>query len=165
LLAEVLGALADTDLTSDQRLASIEKIIRDRFDIAVVARLALGKGKSRFSGPQEASYQCEFEPYLSNYIGSRFDRYQQEKVEIFEVTQMKRDVIVSTRILGGIHDRAILDFRMRESSGRWLAVDVKFEGMSVLKSLHAQFTEVLSAGGPDHLVRSLGEKNGSRSDC
>ncbi len=74
---ELRAVLANAGLSSEQRLASIEKIVRERFDLAVAARFALAKGKNRFSGPQAASYVCEFEPYLSNYIGSRFDRYQQ----------------------------------------------------------------------------------------
>ena len=33
------------------------------------------------------------------------------------------------------------------------------------ENLHAQFREVVSAGGPEVLVQLLAEKNGSRSDC
>ena len=54
---------------------------------------------------------------------------------------------------------------MRESGGQWRAVDVTFEGISVIKNLHEQFKEVLSAGGPERLLQMLREKNGSRSDC
>ncbi len=164
-LAELQAVLANAGLSSEQRLASIEKIVRERFDLAVAARFALGKSKNRFSGPQAARYVCEFEPYLSNYIGSRFDRYQQEEVEILSAKRSKSYVIVRTRILGGEYDQAVVDFRMRESGGQWRAVDVTFEGISVVKNLHEQFKEVLSDAGPERLVQILREKNGSRSDC
>ncbi len=164
-LAELLAVLANAGLSSDQRLASIEKVVREQFDMAIVARWALGKHKRRFSDSQSASYLCEVEPYVSNYIGSRFGRYQQEKVEILTAERSKSHVIVHTRIVGGEYDQALVDFRMRESEGRWLAVDVKFEGISVVENLRAQFREVVSAGGPEGLVRILAEKNGSRSDC
>ena len=164
-LTQLLAVLADAGLSSEQRLASIEKIVRDRFNMAVAAQLALGKRKNRFSDPQTASYVCEFEPYLSNYIGNRFDRYHQEKVEILSAKRRKSDVIVHTRILGGEYDRAVVDFRMREAGGQWRAIDVTFEGISIVRNLREQFKEILSNGGPDRLVQSLGEKNGSRSDC
>ncbi len=164
-LAELLEALANAGLSSEQRLDSIEKIVRERFDLAVAARLALGKSKNRFSDPQAASYACEFEPYLSNYIGSRFDRYQQEKIEILSAKRSKSHVIVRTRILGGEYDQAVVAFRMRQSGGQWRAIDVTFEGISVVKNLREQFKEVLSAEGPERLLQMLREKNGSRSDC
>ncbi len=164
-LAELLAVLANAGLSREQRIASIEKIVRGRFDLTVAARLALGKSKNRFSDPLAASYACEFEPYLSNYIGSRFDRYQQEKVEILSAKRSKSHVIVRTRILGGEYDQAVVAFRMRESGGRWRAIDVAFEGISIVKNLHEQFREVLGAGGPERLVQMLREKNGSRSDC
>jgi phospholipid transport system substrate-binding protein len=164
-LAELLAVLAKTDLSSEQRLTSIEKIVTEHFDLAVTARLALGKSKKLFSGPQAASYACEFETYLANDVGRRFDRYQQEKVEILSAKRKKSDVSVRTRILGGKYDGAFVDFWMRESDGRWRAIDVIFEGVSLVRNLYEQFQAVLSDGGPERLIQSLGEKNGSRSDC
>ncbi len=164
-LAELLAVLANEDLSSEQRLGSIEKIVRKRFDLAVTARSVLGKDRKRLSGPQNASYVCEFEPYLSNYIGSRFERYDQEKIEILSAKLGTRLVVVRTRILGGRYDQAVVDFRMYESGDQWRAVDVVFEGVSAVKTLRAQFKEVLGAGGPERLLQWLGEQNGSRSDC
>jgi phospholipid transport system substrate-binding protein len=164
-LAELLGVLAEAELSSEQRLASVEKIVTEHFELAVIAQLALGRARKRFSEPQVASYECEFETYLANDIGNRFDRYQQEKAETISAKLSKSDVIVSTRILGGKYDRAVVDFRMRESDGQWRAIDVVFEGISIVRNLREQFREVLSGGGPERLIQSLGEKNGSRSDC
>jgi ABC-type transporter MlaC component len=164
-LAELLAVLAKADLSSEQRLASIEKIVTEYFDLAVTARLALRKSKTLFSGPQFASYACEFETYLANDIGRRLDRYQQENVAILGTKPGKRDVMVHTQILGGEYDRAFVDFWMRESNGQWRAIDVIFEGISLVRNLREQFQAVLSDGGPEKLIRSLGEQNGSRSDC
>ena len=164
-LAEVLAILDDAALTPDQRVASIEKIVRDHFDVDEVARLTLGKSKSRFSPPQATSYACEFEPYLSNYIASRLSSYQQEKVEIVSAKRQRSHVIVHTRIRGGKFANAAVDFRMRETGNQWRAIDVRFEGVSLVLNLRAQFKELLSNGGPEELLQTLGEKNGSRSDC
>jgi ABC-type transporter MlaC component len=165
-LAEVIAVLANADLSSEQRLASIEKIVRERFDMPLLARLVLGKkNRSRFSDSQAARYLCEFEPYVSNYIGIRLDRYQQEKVKTVSAKWTKGHVFVLVRILGGRYDQALLGFRMRESRGRWLAFDVEFEGISVVKTLGAQFAELLSSGGPERLIQVLADRNGSRSDC
>lgn len=164
-LVELLAVLANADLPSEQRLASIEKIVRDRFDIEATARVALGKRSNQISGPQGTIYTCEFKPYLSNYIGTRFEGYHEERVEIINAERSKSHVIVKTRILGGEFDQTIVEFRMRESGGQWRAIDVTFDGISVARNLRAQFKEVLSDGGLERLVQILAEKNGSRSDC
>ena len=54
---------------------------------------------------------------------------------------------------------------MREMDGQWRAIDVEFEGISVVRLMREQFMEVLSDGGPEWLVEKLAEKNGPRSDC
>lgn len=164
-LGELLAVLANSDVSSEQRVASVEKIVRERFDMEAAARVALGRAGKRVTGPEGASYRCEFEPYLSNYIGTRFESYQQERVEIIGAERSKSHVIVHTRIVGGEFDQAVVDFRMRESNGRWRALDVTFDGISVIRNLRAQFKEVLGSGGLERLVQVLGEKNGSRSDC
>lgn len=164
-LAELLAVLANEELSSEQRLGSIEKIVREHFDLAVTARSVLGKARKRLSAPENTSYVCEFDPYLSNYIGSRFGRYEQEKIETISAELGKRLVVVRTRILGGRFDRAIVDFRMYESDDQWRAVDVVFEGVSAVRTLRAQFQEVLAAGGPEQLLQWLREQNAGRSDC
>ncbi len=88
-----------------------------------------------------------------------------EKVEILSAESRKSDVVVRIRILGGNFDGAFVDFWMRESDGQWRAIDVIFEGVSLVRNLYEQFQAVLSDGGPERLIQSLGEKNGSRSDC
>ena len=164
-LTELLAVLADEGLSSERRALSIEKIVREKFNLAVTARSVLGKARKRLSAPENTSYVCEFEPYLSNYIGSRFGRYEQEKIEILSAVLGKRLVVVRTRILGGRFDQAVVDFRMYESDDQWRAVDVVFEGVSAVKTLRAQFQEVLVAGGPKQLLQWLREQNAGRSDC
>jgi ABC-type transporter MlaC component len=164
--AELLVVLSNESLTDDARLHAIEKIIHQRFDLEKMASLALDRKKrSRLSETQLAAYTCEFKPYLSRYIGSRFGRYEQEQVEIIGAKMHKKGIVkVKTRILGGRFDQGVVSFTMLEGTDdEWRAIDATFEGVSVLKNLRAQLDDELDQGGPDHLLAILREKNGARA--
>jgi ABC-type transporter MlaC component len=160
---QLLAVLGDGSLSPDQRLHAIEAIILQRFDLERMSRYVLGRRNvGRLSKEQLAAYSCQFKPYLSRYIGSRFGRYEQEQVEILG-SQEKRPglVLVETRIVGGRFDQAVVGFVMVPSGDEWRAVDASFEGVSVVKNLQAQISDELKQG-PDHLLEMLEEKNGER---
>jgi ABC-type transporter MlaC component len=164
-LQELLALFADADLAADQRRASTEKLIRERFDTRAAAHRALGSRK--LPEADDASFTCEYDSYLSRYISDRLDGYKQEQIEIVAAreTRSKKFVVVRTRVVGGEFDGVFVDFRMVESGAGWRAVDVTFDGTSVVKSHGAQFREVLDADGAERLLQILKEKNGSNSSC
>jgi ABC-type transporter MlaC component len=168
-LKELLAALSGGSARAADRLSAVEDIVRKRLDYPEFSRFALARYRGQFSEEQLARYECEFDAYLSNYIGSRLVRYQQEKIQIFKATVLpNRGVVLSTRITGGNYDQAIVTFLMREvrpEVGEWRAVDVAFEGTKVRKLLRAQFQSVLEKGGPEHLIAMLREKTPGTSPC
>ena len=155
-------------LVGDERLHAIEQIIHQRFDLQKMSRYVLGRrNESRLSEQQLAAYTCEFKPFLSRYIGSRFGRYEQEQVEILGAkTKGKGVVLVETRILGGRFDQGVVTFALvKGKDDEWRAIDASFEGVSVVKNLRAQIKDELEQGGPDHLLEMLREKNGDGTNC
>jgi len=157
---QVLAVLNDSSLDDDQRRASIEKIAYARFDMYTMSRLVLARAWKRFSTQQREDYIAEFKQYLANNYGGRINRYDQEEVEILGVREEPRgDVTVKTRIVGGEFENTLVDYRMRQKDDRWLVIDVVIEGISMVSNFRDQFKEVLSRGGPDHLIEKLREKN------
>jgi phospholipid transport system substrate-binding protein len=157
---QVLAVLNDSSFDDDQRRASIEEIAYARFDMYTMSRLVLARAWKRFSPQQQEEYIAEFKQYLANNYGSRINRYDQEKVEILGVREEPRgDMTVRTRIVGGEFENTLVDYRMRQKDGQWLVIDVIIEGISMVSNFRDQFKEVLSRGGPDHLLQKLREKN------
>lgn len=166
--AQLLAVLSNDSLVGDERLHAIEQIIHQRFDLQKMSRYVLGRrNESRLSEQQLAAYTCEFKPFLSRYIGSRFGRYEQEQVEILGAkTKGKGVVLVETRILGGRFDQGVVTFALvKGKDDEWRAIDASFEGVSVVKNLRAQIKDELEQGGPDHLLEMLREKNGDGTNC
>jgi phospholipid transport system substrate-binding protein len=157
---QVLAVLNDPSLDEDQRRASIEEIAYARFDMYTMSRLVLARAWKSFSPQQREEYIVEFKKYLANNYGGRINRYDQETVEILKVQEEPRgDVTVRTRIVGGEFEDTRVDYRMREKDGEWFVIDVTIEGISMVSNFRDQFKEVLSRGGPDHLLEKLREKN------
>lgn len=173
VLRELLAVLSDDSKSEANQLEAVEKILRQRLDYGKFSSFALSRAQNQFSEEQLSRYECEFDAYLSNYIGSRLVRYQQEQIQIFRASAMPNgDVVLSTRISGGQYDQAVVTFLMRKaqraaSTGvrEWRAIDVAFEGTKVRKLLRAQFQSVLEQGGPDHLIAMLREKTPGQSRC
>jgi len=157
---QVLAVLNDASLDSSQRLEAIEAIAYERFDMYTMSRLVLARSWKQFSPEQREEYIAQFKEYLANNYGNKIDRYNQERVEIIGTREEPRgDVTVRTKILGGEFENALVDYRLRQKDGAWHVIDVIIEGISMVSNFRDQFKEVLSRGGPEHLLAKLREKN------
>jgi phospholipid transport system substrate-binding protein len=58
---------------------------------------------------------------------------------------------------GGIED-VLVDYRLRQRDGEWKIVDFIIEGVSLVANFRSQFQELMSQGGPDHLLSALRKK-------
>jgi phospholipid transport system substrate-binding protein len=159
-VSEVLLILNEPGLDSEQRRERIERIAFEVFDFSTMSKLTLAKNWKRFDEAQREEFVSEFKAHLSRRYGTRLDRYQQTGVTIVG-TQLepRNDVTVRSKVVGGEFDGVALDYRMRETDGRWLVIDVVIEGVSLVANFRSQFAEVISQGGPEELLRQLKSKN------
>jgi phospholipid transport system substrate-binding protein len=162
---QVLEVLAREGLSDDQRRQQIEEIAYQRFDFVTISKLVLGKKNwARFSPEQQKEFIEQFKIQLSRRYGDRITRYEQEKVEILDSRPERNgDATVRTRIEGGSADGIEMYYRLRnkdrKEKGPWKVIDVIVEGVSLVRSYHAQFKDILRRGSPDDLLKQLREKN------
>jgi len=162
---QVLEVLAKEGLSDDQRRQEIEEIAYARFDFATISRLVLGRSNWRkFSLEQREEFIEQFKIQLSRRYGARITRYDQQQVKILgHRVEKNRDVTVRTRIEGGSADGIEMDYRLRTKDGPWMVIDVSIEGVSLARSYHAQFKDILGRGSPEDLLEELREKNAADS--
>jgi len=157
---DVLAVLNDDSVAGDERARRIEQIAYARFDFEVMSRLVLARNWKRFDADQQKAFTSEFKRFLANNYRARIDGYEQEKVDILsERKEVRGDVTVRTRIMGGDYDGTNIDYRLRNRGRGWLVIDVIIEGISLVSNYRDQFKEVVSSGGPDELVKRLAAKN------
>ena len=104
--------------------------------------------------------QPSFKRHLSRTYGTRLDRYEQEEVDVYGAqVEVRNDVSVKTRILGGQFDGAEISYRLRNRRDEWKIIDVVIEGVSLVSNYRSQFKEVLNGGSIEDLLARLRDKN------
>jgi phospholipid transport system substrate-binding protein len=157
---EVLAVLADPALSAEQRRQAIEAIAWERFDFETMSRLVMARNWRKLSPDQQSDFVQQFKKHLSRSYGGRIERYDQESVEVLdERLEVRGDVTVKTRIVGGEADGVEVQYRLRGRDGPWRVIDVVIEGVSLVSSFRSQFKEVIESDGVDGLLERLREKN------
>jgi phospholipid transport system substrate-binding protein len=73
------------------------------------------------------------------------------------------DVVVRTQVLRPGKEAIQLDYRLEKTPAGWRIYDFNVLGLWLIESYRNQFTQVVTAGGIDGLIRDLQAKNKSLS--
>ena len=163
LASQVVAALKDGQLSSEQKRDRIQQIAYTAIDFPTLSKLVLARNYSKFEPAQRAQFEDEFKQHLSMTYGRNVDNYRNEKVEVLgERPEAHGDVTVQSKILrGGGSQDVVVDYRLREKDGQWKIIDVIIEGVSLVSNFRSQFQDIVAQGGPARLLTLLKEKNAS----
>jgi phospholipid transport system substrate-binding protein len=157
---KIVAILARKNEPAEKRVGEIEKIAYELFDFTTMSKLVLARNWRKLTNEQRATFVQEFKRHLSHTYGTRLDRYDQERVDVYGAqVEQKDDVSVKTRIVGGQFDGAEISYRLRKQADRWRIIDVVIEGVSLVSNYRSQFQEVLNTGTIDDLLAKLRDKN------
>ena len=157
---QIVAILADRETTSEVRIKQIEEIAYEIFDFTTMSKLVLARNWKKMDKQQRGEFVREFKRHLSRTYGTRLDRYDQEEVEVYGAqVEVRNDVSIKTRIVGGQFDDAEVAYRLRERKEKWRIIDVVIEGVSLVSNYRSQFAEVLNSGSIDDLLAKLRDKN------
>lgn len=158
--SRVIAVLADKATSVEDKKRRVQDVVYAAVDFETLSKLVLARNWSRFSEPQRAEFMSQFREHLSMTYGRNVENYKNEKVTITgsrEETQ--GDWTVKTKILRGGPGDILVDYRLRQRDGSWRIIDVIIEGVSLVSNFRSQFQDVITNGGPDHLIALLREKN------
>ncbi len=160
-IEQVLVIMGREEVPKEARLEQLKEIIYAQFDFETMSKLILARNWKKFSSDQRREFMIEFKTYLANSYSDRLDRYSGEVVEILGERQEARgDVTVLSQVSGGEFNGALINYRLRSrDGGPWRVIDVIVEGVSFVSNYRDQFREIVSNGGPQHLLEALREKN------
>ena len=125
-----------------------------------MSKLVLARNWRKLDKAKRSEFVGEFKQHLSRTYGTRLDRYDQERIDVYGAqVEVRNDVSIKTRIIGGQFDGAEIAYRLRERGEDWKIIDVVIEGVSLVSNYRSQFAEVLNSGGIDDLLAKLRDKN------
>lgn len=156
----VIGVLADTSLSSEQKRSKIEEVVYANVDFPTLSRLVLARNWKRLTAAQRAEFLNEFKQHLSVTYGKNIEDYKNERVAILgDREEARGDWTVRSKIVRGGPNDILVDYRLRRTNGRWGIIDVVVEGVSLVSNFRSQFQEIISRQGVEKLLRLLREKN------
>jgi phospholipid transport system substrate-binding protein len=158
-----LKVLGDKSLDTETKRHRLEDLVYARMDFDTMTRLVLARNYTRFSPEQREEFTRLFKEHLSLTYGRSIESYRNERVEITaDRKEPDGDWTVKSKIVRGGGDDVMLDYRLRQENGVWKIIDVIPERVSMVSNFRSQFQDLISRGGPEHVLAVLREKNAKR---
>jgi phospholipid transport system substrate-binding protein len=159
-IAEALEVLRNDELSSQAKRGRLEELAYQRFDFERMSRLVLARSWKKLSEQQRTDFEAEFKRHLALTYGRNLESYADEDLAVGDLRKHSNgDITVESSVVGGNNDGARVDYRMRERDGKWYAIDVIVEGVSLISNFRSQVQEIISNKGADRLIETLREKN------
>lgn len=162
---QVLGILQDQDLKrpemKEERRKRVLLVVNEMFDFWEMARSSLGQSWKSLSQAEQEKFVGLFTSLVEErYIG-KIDSYTDQKV-VYRKELVKGDrAMIYTSIIDKDLDIPIV-YRLQKDKGRWLAVDLKIENVSLVVNYRRDFDAIMRkekfAGLVEKISRQL-EKN------
>jgi phospholipid transport system substrate-binding protein len=141
------------------RFARLRPVILRSFDIASMARLAVGSYWGSLSETQRGQMTESFGRYISAIYADHFDSYSGQKLEVTDEQPVPSRVMVRSRIIKANGAPVEVDYVMRRGSDSWLISDIYLDGaISEVATRRSEFGAILKKDGIDGLIAALNRK-------
>ncbi len=162
---DVIVTVKNKELSKDERNSGIIKIVTPMFDFELMAKLSLGKVWKKLAKEDKKKFVELYVDRMKKSYSSKIDSYSDEKIEVKEVTQVKKNrIVLTTDFVSGKDSLEIVykyykPKKPKEQKDTWLIYDVEIVGVSILKTDKAQFKEFLQTKTITDLMEALSKKS------
>lgn len=159
---DAIGVWTNTELTEDERRVEFNRLLSDGFHLPYIAQLALGRHYRTATGEQRQAYLDVFPDYIIEVFSERIGEYGDERFEVTGTAPAgSRDVYVRSKIIRPGSEDLLADWRVRQIDGKLQIIDIKLEGISLVRTQRDDFQEQIAASGIDGLIAELHARMGT----
>ena len=137
--------LTDASVSRDVRIERLEQIMAEKFAAKSIATWILGRHWKPATEEQRDRYLSVYARLMTESYVDRFTRYNGENLEVLRASaQGSKESIVKTIMQrpGGF-DPIKIDWRVRNSDGKWKVLDILVEGVSMAQAQRSDFASSL----------------------
>jgi phospholipid transport system substrate-binding protein len=146
-------------LSAEGRYQKLIPAVEQTFDLPTMTRFAVGSGWASASASDQAALIKAFTRLTAANFAHNFSGYGGEQFKTNPVVQTRGlDKLVRTQIIDKSGKATDLNYRMRQSGGRWKVIDVYFGAISQLTAQRSDFASTVSSGGASALVAKMNAK-------
>jgi len=162
---QVVQIFRTKDLSDDERLARLVKILDASVDFETIGRLVTGRHWRQATPQQQQEYVRLFREFTIQTIASQLRNYGGETYEITGGRAVDdRDSVVSSKIVRTKgQPPANVDWRVRQTDAGPKIIDVVGEGVSAVVTWRQEYGEILDRSGFEGLIGRLKEQIAARS--
>jgi len=158
----VIVIVQNETLSTAKRNTEIVGVVTSIFDFKLMAKLSLGKHAWKKLDTKEKKKFTElYVKRMEQSYSSKLDAYSNEKVEVKEIKQPKKNrIFLVTDLVNGTEKLEIVykfykPKKISKDKYSWLIYDVEILGVSILKTDKAQFREFLQTKSISELMDVL----------
>jgi phospholipid transport system substrate-binding protein len=141
------------------RFDRLAPTIDQTFDLAFMARTAVGPQWLKFSTSERDNVTKALRRYIVATYADNFDEYSGEKLEVSGEDTHTLGRVVHTRVVKPDGAPVKIDYLMQDDGANWRIRDVYLDGqISELAVRRSQFLAILAANGTDGLIAMLNQK-------
>jgi phospholipid transport system substrate-binding protein len=144
-----IAAIADKNLTPNQRSDKFRQILTDSFDLKTIGRFVIGRNWNAASPDQQKEYMHLFEELVIKSYGDRLSLYTGEGFQVVGVrAESERDFYVNSQITHPDGSQpTTIDWRVRQREGKLGVIDVVVEGVSLSVTQQQEYAAVIQRSG------------------
>jgi phospholipid transport system substrate-binding protein len=126
-----------------ERRALLRSVTDDFFDFPEMAQRSLGYHRATPSERQRAEFVTLFRDLLERSYMTTIENYAGEPIVYLGETIEGDDATVRSKIVTRKRAEISVEYRLHRSTGRWVAVDVVLEHVSLVANYRQQFDRVI----------------------
>jgi phospholipid transport system substrate-binding protein len=156
LSQRALGILGDQSISLSQREAKVRQLLDANFDLQLIGRYVLGPAWRKASPDQRETYIQLFREWVLRTYSRRLGGYTGQSFEIVGAKPLgKTDAIVDTKSSRPSGPPILAGWRVRNSHGKFMILDVMVQGVSMVVTQRSEFRTVVGRNGIDGLIEIL----------
>lgn len=148
LVSDINGVIS-SGRSESQMFGDFERLFNKYADVDAISQFALSRRiTSVISSGELRAFEQAFVGYIARKYGRRFREFIGGKVEVNRSQQLREDTVMvtTTAILRGV-DPFRVDFQVSDRRGKPLFVDMKVEGISLLRSEQQEIQAMYDQAG------------------
>ena len=136
------------------RLSRISPVVDETFDLPLMTRLVVGPVWTKTPAADQAAVSAAFRKMTAARYASSFSGFSGESYELDPKVEARGpDRLVHTRLIRPRASPVALDYRLRQSGGKWRIIDIYYQSsISQIATQRSDFGRILAGGGAKALT-------------
>jgi phospholipid transport system substrate-binding protein len=140
----------------------IRRIVLPHVNMTVVARSIVGRQHwLGASNSEKEAFKHELVGYVVRTYASAFSAYKGQEVRLYPYRgslEGKQRVVIHSKVVPDKGQAINVSYRLLRQGNQWQVYDISVDGVSMVRSYRAQFSEILDRKGLSGLTQELKEK-------